>query len=343
MKRFLMTVLVAVGMQANHVRAEAPDPLVDQMDAAQIQEVIQILRDQYIRNHELDDVTLSRAMLEGLLRRIEHGVMLQAAEGSEKNTGTPSLGEVLPDGTGYFRLGTLDADAVTVLDKLLAAEKPPKALVIDLRYAPISTDFESAGALLSRFLGKGRLLFAVSGTAKEELRRHTSNRDPAWDGVTVVLTDRATSGAAEVIAAVLQSSGALVIGDKTPGAAMRYEPFLLANGMVLRVGVGDVRIETKAGELKALGPIEPNVYFPISPSLKEEALTAATERGVAAVAFDEVRPRYNEAALVAGGNPEMDAMQERQKNGAKAKAVIDLQLQRAIDLANAAAVFQPKP
>jgi hypothetical protein len=74
---------------------------------------------------------------------------------------------------------------------------------------------------------------------------------------------------------------------------------------------------------------------PVSQEKTDEVLVAALAVGVAPLAFEKERPRMNEAALVAGTNPELDAAQERQKlkeKGELPKPVLrDETLQRALD------------
>lgn len=57
----------------------------------------------------------------------------------------------------------------------------------------------------------------------------------------MVLVNRATSGAAEVLAAELRASGALLIGNPTAGLAMTTEDFPLANGQHLRLATTPIK------------------------------------------------------------------------------------------------------
>lgn len=100
-------------------------------------------------------------------------------------------------------------------------------LLVDLRGA-VGGDPASAyeiGALFVR--GPLGELRGRSGT----LERFTGEEAPVWSGELVVLTDRSTFGAAEVVAATLrQGAGAEIVGQRTFGFAGRQELVRLSNG-----------------------------------------------------------------------------------------------------------------
>ena len=344
MKQFLFLLLMAATSTLSAAEQGIAEVrfMTEQMEAAQVQEAIQILRDHYVRGEELDDVTLSRAMLEGLLSRTAHGVVLRSEDAEMEETSTEPLAEILREEIAYYRPYTLNDAAVQALETLLqqANKASAPACVLDLRFIRTPDAYATAAKVLSFFIPKGQPLFQLGKESGQSEEPFFSNREPLWDGALVVITDMETLGAGEVLAAVLQSRiAALVIGDKTPGAALRYKPFLLANGMVLRIGVGEVQIEVE-GANKKLSAIEPDILFPIPPSLKAEAAEQAQETELTDVIYDRPRPRFNEAALVAGGNPELDALQKRQQEGDQPPQVVDRLLQRAVDVARAMAVYR---
>lgn len=344
MKSRFLLVLLLLSFASLIGQTATPDELREltgKMDAAQVQEAIQILREHYVRSEQLEPVELERAMLEGLLARMEHGAHLSSGDPESNDDSEPALAEILRDEVAYFRPITLDSPSEEKLHDLLKTANEAKidALILDLRFIRTPGAYADAAKLLTYFAPKGATLFSVSRGGDRPAETFSGSRNPLWDGVIVVITDDSTQGAGEVLAAVLQTQGALVLGEATPGAALRYEPFLLANGMVLRVGVGEVTITTGDGEGTRLTTVEPDLFFPIPPSMKEEAEEERLETSLERIAYDEPRPRFNEAALVAGGNPELDALQKRQEEGEKAPAMIDRQLQRAIDLARATAIL----
>jgi len=76
---------------------------------------------------------------------------------------------------------------------------------------------------------------------------------------------------------------------------------------------------------------------------EEEVLKAGLEKGVGGLVFETERARLNEAALVAGTNPEIDAEEADQANASALKTVLyDAPLQRAVDLVTALSIFGGK-
>src|SRR4249920_764196 len=113
----LIQVVIAVGCASPliGVRAQAPaksspsptvaaEPsatpstraLIDSMDAADLKEAIQLLKNNYIKPEALSETELNRATFEGILTRLGRGVVLlsdSAAEPTEP--AAPFFGEIL--------------------------------------------------------------------------------------------------------------------------------------------------------------------------------------------------------------------------------------------------------
>lgn len=100
-------------------------------------------------------------------------------------------------------------------------------LVIDLRGATggdVEAAYETAGLLARGELGELR----NRGGA---LASFTASREPVWEGRIVILADRGTQGAAEVLATVLrQKAEAELVGERTFGHAGRQAEAALSNG-----------------------------------------------------------------------------------------------------------------
>ncbi len=97
-------------------------------------------------------------------------------------------------------------------------------------------------------------------------------------------------------------------------------------------------------------PDKPNI-FPegLTPDIavtfpnQQEVLGLEDENGVRDYIFDEERPHTNEAALVAGKNPDLDAYETDHTNrNRKPVTPKDLVLQRAIDFLTTISVFKAK-
>lgn len=322
-----------------------PKDAADALDEEELRNVIQTLRDTYIRPGELDDVALARARFQGMLERLGNGVRVFAGStpsGSEKQ---PFRAEMLPNETAYIRLGTLGPDSIDVLDSTLAGySKIPAALILDLRATPPNADFEQAAEVCRRFCPKGRILFSVKRTRANDEEVLTSRMDPAWRGTLVVLVDGDTAGSGEVIAAVLRTHvGAYVIGQQTRGEAAQFEEIPLAKGRILKVAVGEVTLPDSTPVFP--GGMRPDLAVDIAQEKTDEILHAAlTEKDLALLIADTQRPRMNEAALVAGTNPEMDAAQEAQRlkaYGQPPKVPLrDTALQRAADYITAVRIVE---
>jgi len=139
--------------------------------------------------------------------RLPRGVMLlPAKENAPAETPTVFYSEIIGGHIGYVRVGSLNAANLQALDKSIAnfAAKNVNALVVDLRASPATTDWPLAAEFAKRFCPKGKTLFTLRKPAGHQDRVLSSDRDPAFRGLVMVLTDGETAGAAEAIAAALR-------------------------------------------------------------------------------------------------------------------------------------------
>src|SRR5256714_11481773 len=198
--------------------------LIDSMDAADLKEAIQLLKNNYIKPEALNETELNRATFEGILTRLGRGVVLVSdSAAAPTESAAPFFGEILEGHVGYLRLGALIRPNLEALDtnlKAFAAQKVD-ALVIDLRASPATNDFATAAEFAKRFCPKGKPPFSLrKATAKQE-RTFTSDRDPSYQGIMIILADGDTTGPAEAIAGVIHLyDKALVIGQPTAGRAV---------------------------------------------------------------------------------------------------------------------------
>ena len=328
--------------------AQAPTTksLVDSMDSADLKEAIQLLKNNYIKPETLNETELSRATFEGILTRLGRGVLLlpnSSAEPSE--SAVPFFGEILEGHIGYLRLGALTRQNLDALDanlKVFAAKKVD-ALVIDLRASPVTSDFATASEFAKRFCPKGKPLFSLRKTTAKQERIFTSDRDPSYQGLTIILADGDTAGAAEAIAGAVQLyDRALVIGQPTAGRAVEYSDLKLPSGKILRVAVGEAFLP----ENRPLFPggIKPDVPVEMSAADKREVFLQSSAKGMTPFVVENERPHLNEAALISGKNPELEAMEAAQRRGhdPEKATVRDPVLQRALDLVTSIEIFQKK-
>ena len=328
----------------------APAPttksLIDSMDSADLKEAIQLLKNNYIKPEALNETELNRATFEGILTRLGRGVVLlsdSAAEPTEP--AAPFFGEILEGHIGYLRLGALIRPNLAALDTNLKAfaAKKVDALVIDLRASPATNDFGTASEFAMRFCPKGKPLFSLRKTTARQERTFTSDRDPSYQGLTIILADGDTAGAAEAIAGAIHFyDRALVIGQPTAGRAVEYSDLKLPSGKVLRVAVGEA-VLPEDGPLFP-GGLKPDVPVEMSAADKREVFQQSREKGMTPFVVENERPHLNEAALISGKNPELEAMEAAQrKNRSLEKAAVhDPVFQRALDVVTSIAIFEKR-
>lgn len=320
--------------------------LIDSMDSADLKEAIQLLKNNYIKPEALNETELSRAAFEGILARLGRGVILlsnSAAEPTEP--AAPFFGEILESHIAYLRLGALNRPNLEALDADLKnfAAKKVDAVVLDFRASPATNDFPVASDFAKRFCPKDKPLFTLRKTTARQERTFTSDREPAYQGLIIILADGETAGAAEAIAGVIRIyDKALIIGQQTAGRAVEYSDLKLPSGKVLRVAVGEAILPE--GHPLFPGGLKPDVPVEMSMADKREVFQSSREKGMTPFVAENSRPHLNEAALISGKNPELEAMeaaQHRSRNPEKG-AVHDPVLQRALDLVTSLSIFQKR-
>jgi hypothetical protein len=340
---------------AAHLSAQSPPPkpaakptptpttaaLLNGMDSSEVQQAIALLKSNFINPAALNEVELNRATLEGLMARLGHGVMLLPAGSRDAvPEAHASYSEILDGHIGYLRLGELSADNLRAMDGALKtfATKKVDALVIDLRATPPTSDFRTAAEFMKRFVPKGKTLFTLRKPAAKQDRVFSSDRDPAYTGMIIVLADIDTSGAGEAFAGILRYyDKAIIIGQPTAGRAVEYSDLPLSDGKILRVAVGEV-ILPEGKTLFPSGAI-PDVPVEMNAGEKRQVFEQSLKSGMASLVFEKERPHFNEATLLAGTNPEIDVTDPVQ---AAKTNLRDPVVQRAVDLVTSLAVYQKR-
>jgi hypothetical protein len=301
------------------------------LDAAQIDAAIDALRTKHIEADSIDEPAVRRATLRGLLEGLQPGAEL-AGPAPEAAAPAAFFAEILGERTGYIRPGSLGTENIARLDAALQEFRGKKvdAVVLDLRAAPDGGDFEIAAQFAGRFSPAAAPLFVLSGGSE---RVFTAAGPRAFDGVVAVLVDADTAGAAEAIAASLRfHAQAMLVGTRTSGRAVEFDEVELGDGQRLRLAAAEVRVEG----LPAIYPggLEPDLAVEQDKATRDAIFTALAEKGAAAFVFQPEREQLNEAALVAGTNPEISGEDER------GETVVDRPLQSAVDLVTAIRLFR---
>ena len=326
----------------------SPHEAADILSEDELRQVVEILRGSYLHPDALSDASLARAGMQGLLDRLGAGARIFSAATIANHRASEFRTETLAGNVGYLRLGALTHENLAALDGVLEtfSTKPPAAAVLDLRATPHSTDFELAAECTRRFVPKGRVLFSVKRPKANDEEILTSREEPRWRGLFVVLVDGGTAGAAEVIAAVLRTHlRAYVIGQQTKGEAAQFEDMPLVGGRVLRVAVGEVTLPDATPVFP--GGLTPDLVVNVPQEKTDEVLQLAMNAGgVAPLVMEKERAKMNEAALIAGTNPELDEVQAIQKLRAKGEAAAkpprDEALQRALDFITSVRVYESR-
>ncbi len=152
---------------------------------------------------------------------------------------------ILPSGVGYLRLTQFtqpSADLVADgLRQLL--QQGARGIVLDLRGNPGGL-LESSINIASHFLDRGVVVTLDSG--RGQTTAYTVRpREPKYTGPLVVLVDRGSASASEVVAGALQDTGTKLVGTRTYGKATVQAVYRFRDGSGLRLTIA--RYLTPAG------------------------------------------------------------------------------------------------
>jgi hypothetical protein len=321
--------------------------LVDSLSPADLQAVITLLKSNFTNPDAITDTELSRATVEGLMVRLPRGViLLPSKESAPLEAPSAFYSEVLDGRIGYLRLGSLNGANLQAMDKSLGnfAAKKVDALIIDLRYSQGTNDFAVAAEFAKRFCPKSKPLFTLRKPAARQDRVFSSDRDPAFRGLIMVLADGDTSGGAEALASALRfHDKALVIGKPSAGRAVEYSDLPLPGGKILRVAVAEA-VSPEGRSLFADG-IRADLPVEMPAADKRQIFQLSAEKGMGPFVYETGRPHMNEAALLAGTNPEVEAWgaaQPRRGRGSEKPPPHDTVLQRALDVVTSLEVYQKR-
>jgi hypothetical protein len=335
--------------------AAAPSPsaspttedLVNSLGPTDLQAVITLLKTNFTNPDAITDTELNRATVEGLIMRLPRGVMLLPTGGAmPAEAPTVFYSEIIGGHIGYVRIGSLNAANLQALDKSLSnfSAKNVNAVIVDLRASQATTDLALAAEFAKRFCPKGKTLFTLRKPSARQDRLFSSDREPAFRGLIMVLTDSDTVGAAEAIAAALRFyNKALIIGQTTAGRAAEYSDLSLPSGKVLRTAAAEI-ISPDGRSLFPEG-MKPDLPVEMSMADKREIFQLSSEKGMGPFVYEAGRPHLNEAALLAGTNPEVEAAeaaQQRRGRSPEKPPTHDPVLQRALDVVTSLEVYQKR-
>jgi hypothetical protein len=323
------------------------EDLVNSLGPADLQAIVSLLKANFTDPNAITDTELNRATVEGLIIRLPRGVtLLPAKENAPAETPGILYGEIIGGHIGYVRVGSLTGANLQALDKSLSsfALKNVNEVIVDLRASQQTTDLSLAAEFAKRFCPKGKTLFSLRKPTSRQDRVFSSDRDPVFRGLVMVLADGDTAGAAEAIAAALRFyDKALIIGQTTAGRAAEYSDLLLPSGKILRVAVS----EMLSPDGRSLFPegIKPDLPVEMAMADKRQIFQLSSEKGMGPFVYESGRPHMNEAALLAGTNPEVEAAEAAQQRRGRAPEkppAYDPVLQRALDVVTSLEVYQKR-
>jgi hypothetical protein len=321
--------------------------LINSLGAADLQAAIALLKSNFTNPDAITETELNRATVQGLMTRLPNGVkLLPNRESAPTEAPTPLYSEILDGHIGYLRLGSLNSASLQAMDRSLGnfAGKKVDALVVDLRASSGTNDFAVAAEFAKRFCPKGKALFILRKLAARQDRVFNSDRDPAFRGLIMVLADGDTAGGAEAVAAALRVyDKALLAGQPSAGRAAEYSDLTLPGGKILRVAVAEM-VSPEGHSLFPDG-IKPDLPVEMSIADKLQIFQLSGERGMGPFVYQAGRPHMNEAALLAGTNPELEAVEAAQQRRGRAPEkppAHDPVLQRALDVVTSLEIYQKR-
>ena len=324
--------------------------LVDTLDQAALQEAFRLLTNDYIQEEDLDPLEVNRAALQGLLERLDFGAMLLTEKTRAESDSPFGFHHARAhEAIAYVRFGRYTEEEIGQFDAALKDYQADKAithLVLDLRSPQAQAEFSIASRILSRFRPPNELLFKIRRPGNDRPTLFVSTPEAESCRLeTILLVDRETGNVGEIIAAVLKrQSDCLIIGEKTPGLAVEYRDVPLGEDRILRYAIAEVVLEDDSSIFRT--GIQPDLLTP-TPLKTKADLFRAVDGGKPLTDFlvQKERPRMNEAALVAGTDPEIDyylLLSQNKPTPWDRPPLQDRALQQAVDLLDTTRFLEAK-
>jgi hypothetical protein len=321
-----------------------PGQIINSLGESDLQAAISLLKSNFTNPEAITETELNRAIITGLLARMPGGLMLLPnRESAAAEPAAAFYSEVFENHIAYLRLGSLNTGNLKEMDKNLQgfAAKKVDAVIVDLR-ASTTSDFTTAAEFAKRFCPKGKVLFTLRKPAVRQDRSFSSDRDPSFQGLIVVLTGGDTAGGAEAVAGALKFyDKALLIGQPSAGRAVEYSDLPLPSGKILRVASTEAVLPD--GQPLFPSGVKPDLPVEMSVADTRQIFRLSSEKGMTPFVYETERPHLNEAALIAGTNPELDIPDAQRRNrGREKQPARDSVLQRALDVVTSLEIYQKR-
>jgi hypothetical protein len=303
---------------------------------ALVDEVLEILKSRYAEPPFLSADKINLAMIQGVLESLQGSVvLLSAEEAAIKAPQAPSetqISSLLDPKNAYFRFQNLSAAVVNELQKTIEGwrkENSIEGLVLDLRFLR-GNDFGVVPSVVSLFVSEPALLFTAARGNSTEAYKAAPGKETITMPI-VLLTNRETQGASELLAAVFQDQKrGLVMGSaSSEGRAYETSDVKLSNGQILRFATG--KFSLPKGKSLFLQGIKPDVQVEFEDKLEAEVFRQPFKPPV-------LRPstRYYSEAILTGRETAPPLRTEKDKPKPEEPASNqDRVLLRAIDFLHA--------
>jgi hypothetical protein len=310
------------------LQGASAQPPVDPVSQASSEEVQNLL--QWISQHTsgpaaLSQDALNRTALRGLIQEgLTGATWHDPAQPSPP--APPALMARLGAASAYVRTGLVEEGPVQELRKF-RTQLPTEVttLILDLRAPCPAGALHGATLLTELFLPEKTPLFLLARAGASPTLQSTT-RPPVWTRRLWLLIDERTPPPAELAAHLLvRHAGALSMGSATSGRLTEYLDRPLGAGVSLRLP--SATVSWPDGTRLTGQPVPPAVAIPAKADAREALLSLSDPATLPGRMKEQDRPRFNEAALMAGAHPELIT-----PGGASVAAPPDPVLQQALDL-----------
>ncbi|MEM0895831.1 MAG: S41 family peptidase [Verrucomicrobiota bacterium] len=318
--------------------AEPPVPDTAKLNQEQLQKAFRLLREDFVHPGELSFLRINRFALAGILDSLGPRARLISGDGGAMARPKGAVVESFPPFAGYIRPNAFNEEERETMTRALekfSSESIP-SLLLDLRSPDNDPALSDCLRFLDHFLPEGTVAFKVQRDADSTEAFSTKSTAFSWDGGIILLIDGEVSVGAEVVAHCLRhlvSERTLVVGAPSGGNAAAYSLVPLGDALSLRFATARILLEDGTDLFQ--NPVIPEIHVPVFPAIKHAVFSQSLETGLRPFLEDKERPVLNEAALVAGTNPELQGSNTPSARAPQPEAppIQDRCLQLALDFA----------
>lgn len=305
-RTLVWTVLLA--MASGSLASTSPDAL----STEDLNRALETLWSRGFEASPQDPTAARRETLNRALQSLGPGTALLPPATPNSKTATadcPLFHELLHGKIGFIRLGDAQPDWEEKLANALHDfdQVQVRGLILDLRRSR-GGSLQQAALLASLLIApRNQTLFQA-----RDLHSQKTESFPATGGTQrthphVILINRETSGAAEVLAAALRDHlKAILLGQPTAGAAADYAEVPLSNGSRFRYPSREALLPDGSSLFRK--GLSPDLSLQVPEEIEASVLrTAAAHSKVSPLLTEPMRPHFNEAALMHKKNPETEA------------------------------------